>query len=167
MILLATKQVRYKVKGIFSDRGMNHIQKFGSAMHDAWNMTSSEIKSECDMLEEDSQTIFLMQIISLRILWACVWISVCKSVWSFGYKKPSILPHTIRRNLWCKAPQIFLSMICELFPAQGTRSFSTRYLGKSFWPTEMNFSQQANPRRSFSSMELRLLQHNNQTKLRV
>ena len=105
MIQPAERQVRYKINGIFSDRGMDHIQNFGSAMHDAWNMLSSEIKSECDMLKEDSQTIFLMQIISLRILWACVWISVCISVWSFGYKKPSILPHAIGRNLWCKAPQ--------------------------------------------------------------
>ena len=105
MIKAAARQVRYKPNGIFSDKGMDHIQSFGSTMHDAWNMLSSERKSECDMLEEDSQTIFLMQIISLRILWACVWISVCMSVWSFGYKKPSIIPHVIGRNLWCKAPQ--------------------------------------------------------------
>ena len=167
MIQPAERQVRYKVNGIFSDRGMDHIQSFGSIMHDAWNMLSSEIKSECDMIKKDSRTIFRMQIISLRILWACVWISVCISVWSFGYKKLSLLPHAIGRNLWCKAPQFFLSMICEQFPAHDTQSFSARYLGKSFWQTEMNFSQQANPRRSFSSTELRLLQHNNQTKLRV
>ena len=98
MIQPAEKQVRYKVNGIFSDRGMDHIQSFGSIMHDAWNMLSSEIKSECDMLKEDNQTIFLMQITSPRILWVCVWISVCISVWSFGYKKLSLLPHAIGRN---------------------------------------------------------------------
>ena len=167
MIQPAERQVSCKINGIFSDRGMDHIQSFGSTMHDAWNILSSEIKPECDMLEEDSQTIFLMQIISLRILWACVWISVCISVWSFGYKETSIIPHAIGRNLWGKAPQFSPSMICELFPAHGTWSLSTRHLSKSFWQTEMNFSQQANPRRSFSSTELKFLQHNNPTKLRV
>ena len=146
---------------------MNHRQGFGSAINDTWNMLYSKRKSGCDMLKEGSQTNFLMQIISRKILWKCAWISGCISVWSFGHKKPSIIPHAIGRNLWGKAPQFFLSMICEQFPAHGTRSFSTRYLGKSFWPTEMNFSQQANPRRSFSSMELKFLQHNNLTKLRV
>ena len=72
MIQPAERQVRYKINGIFSVKGMDHIQNFGSAMHDAWNMLSSEIKSECDMLKEDSQTNFLMQIISHRILWTCV-----------------------------------------------------------------------------------------------
>ena len=119
------RQVRYKINGIFSVKGMDHIQNFGSAMHDAWNMLSSEIKLECDMLKEDSQTIFLMQIISLRILWACVWISVCMTVWSFGYKKPSILPHAIGRNLWCKAPQ-----------------FSSAWYVNNFWPTIPGLSQQ-------------------------
>jgi len=106
MIQPAERQVRYKTNDIFfPDRDMDHIQSFGSIMHDAWNMLSSKIKSEYDMLKEDSQTIFLMQRISLRILWACVWISVCISVLSFWYMKPSILPHAIERNLLCKAPQ--------------------------------------------------------------
>lgn len=95
----AERQVRYKINGISSDRGMDHIQKFGSAMHDAWNVLSSEIKSECDMLKEDSQTIFPMEIISLRILWVCVWISVCISVWSFGYKKP-VFFHTLSEEIY-------------------------------------------------------------------
>mgnify|MGYP005814571189 CR=1 FL=1 len=167
MVQLAGRQVRCKFNGIFSDRGMDHIQSFDSAMHDASNTLSSEIKSECDMLKEDSQTIFLMQIISLRILWAWVQISVCISVWSFEYKKPNILPHAIERNFWCKAPQIFLSMICEQFPVHDTQSFRARHLSKGFWQSEMKISQQANPRRRFSSTELGLLQHNTQDKLRV
>ena len=97
IIKSATRQVRCKLNDIFSVRGMGHIQNFGSAMHDAWNMLSSEIKSEFDMLKADSQTNFLMQIISRKILWTCAWISVCISVWSFEYKKPSILPHAIGR----------------------------------------------------------------------
>ena len=130
MIQPAERQVRYKINGISSDRGMDHIQNFGSKMHDAWNMLSFEIKSECDMIKEDSQTIFLMQIISHRILWACVQISVCILIWSFGCTKLSLLPRVIGRNLWCKAPRIFLNMICEQFLAHDTRSFSARYLGK-------------------------------------
>ena len=35
MIQPAERQVRYKTNDIFSDRGMDHIQSFGSAMHDA------------------------------------------------------------------------------------------------------------------------------------
>ena len=54
MIQPAERQVRYKINGIFSVKGMDHIQNFGLAIHDAWNMLSSEIKSECDMLKEDS-----------------------------------------------------------------------------------------------------------------
>ena len=43
-IKAAARQVRYKLNGIFLVKGMDHIQNFGSAMHDAWNMLSSEIK---------------------------------------------------------------------------------------------------------------------------
>ena len=125
MIQPAERQVRYKTNDIFSDRGMGHIQSFGSTMHDAWNMLSSEIKSEYGMLKEDSQTIFLIQIISLRILWVCVWVSVCISVWSFGYKKSSILPHAIGRNLWCKAPW-----------------FSSAWYVHNFWSKIPSLSQQ-------------------------
>ena len=35
MIQPAERQVRYKINGIFADRGMDHIQSLGSAMHDA------------------------------------------------------------------------------------------------------------------------------------
>ena len=92
---------------IFQSKGMDHRQSFGSAINGTWNMLYSKRKSGCDMLKEDSQTNFLMEIISRKILWTCAWISVCISVWSFGYKKPSIIPHAIGRNLWGKAPQIF------------------------------------------------------------
>ena len=115
MIQPAERQVSCKINGVFSDRGMDHIQSFGSTMHDSWTMLSSEIKSECDMLKEDSQTIFLMQIIRLRILWACVWILVRITVWSFGYKKPSILPHAITRNLRYKAPQFSIAWYVNNF----------------------------------------------------
>ena len=137
MIQPAERQVRYKINGIFSHRGMDHIQNFGSAMHDAWNMLSSEIKSECDMLKEDSQTIFLMQIISLRILWACVCISVCISVWSFGYKKPSILPHAIGRNLWCKAPQFsstwYVNNFRPIIPSLSQQDTSVKASDRRKW----------------------------------
>ena len=72
MIQPAERQVSCKINGVFSDRGMDHIQSFGSTMHDSWTMLSSEIKSECDVLKADNQTNFLMQIISPRILWVCV-----------------------------------------------------------------------------------------------
>ena len=108
-----------------------------------------------------------MQIISLRILWACVWISVCISVWSFGYKKLSLLRHAIGRNLWCKAPQFSSAWYVNYFqpkvPGLSQQDTSVKASNK----TEMNFSQQANLRRSFSSTELRLLHHNNQVKLLV
>ena len=97
---------------------MDHRQSFGSAINDTWNMLYSKRKSGCDMLKEDGQTNFLMQMINRKILWMCAWISICISVWSFGYQKPSIIPHAIGRNLWGKAPQFFLSMICEQFPVQ-------------------------------------------------
>ena len=35
IVKLAARQVRYKINGIFSVKGMDHIQNFGSAMHDA------------------------------------------------------------------------------------------------------------------------------------
>ena len=91
------KSVARPTKYIFSQMYGSYTRS-GSAINDDWNMLSSKIKSECGMLKKDSQTIFLMQIIGLRILWACVWISVCMTVWSFGYKELSIIPHAIKRN---------------------------------------------------------------------
>ena len=150
---------------------MGHIKQIGSAMHDAWNMLSSKIKSECDMLKEDSQTNFLMQIISHRILCVCVCVCRFQSAYhsmKFLKMRNSVFLHTLSQEIYDARLLDFRQHdMWTISGPKDTRSFSARYLSKSFWQTKMNFSQQANPRRSFSSTELRLLQHNNQTKPRV
>ena len=51
------------------------------------------------MLKEDRQTIFLMQIISLRILWACVWISVCIEYEVLDIRNP-VFFHTLSEEIY-------------------------------------------------------------------
>ena len=52
------------------------------------------------MLKEDSRTIFLMQIISLRILWVCIWLSVCISQYEVLNMRNSVFLHTLSKELY-------------------------------------------------------------------
>ena len=100
MIKSAARQGRYKLNNIFSVKGMDHIQSFGSAMNDAWNMLYSKRKPKCARIKEDSQTIFLMQVTSRKILWVCVWLSVCISQYEALDMRNSVFLHTLSEEAY-------------------------------------------------------------------